>query len=153
MEQAIEAIIASFSPEIVGVNEAPMRVQFTPEIILCPGSVLLTLKNRISCLRIQARAPRSLKLPRSKPAMWDYLGCGANGHKLFLPRVITVNEPLLVMCYKTTVAHQWTYGIIPSFSKLASVVVLYFSNICLSLYINLWVLIVFSFLFVLASDI
>lgn len=69
MERAIEVIIASFSPKIVGVNEAPMKVQFAPKIILCPGSVLLTLKNRIGRLRIQARAPRSLKLPRSKPAM------------------------------------------------------------------------------------
>lgn len=40
-------------------------VQFAPEIILCPGSVLLTLKDRIGRLTIQARAPRSLKLPRS----------------------------------------------------------------------------------------
>lgn len=44
----------------------PFPIQFAPEIILCLQSVLLVLKNRIGCLRIQARASRSLKSPRSK---------------------------------------------------------------------------------------
>ena len=38
-----------------------MKVQFTPEITLCPGSMLLVLENRIGCLRIQAMAPETPK--------------------------------------------------------------------------------------------
>ena len=43
-------------------------------------------------------------------------------YKIFLLRVIAVNEPLLVMYYKATLAHRLTYGIVPFFSKPASVV-------------------------------
>jgi len=43
-----------------------MKIQFAPEITIGLGSVLLALKNRSSYLRIQARAPRSLKNPKSK---------------------------------------------------------------------------------------
>lgn len=94
------------------------------------GLVLLALKNRIGYLRIKARAPRILKNPRSKPAMRHYLGCGANGHRVFLFRVITINDSLLVICYKTTLVHWSTHGIVPSFSKLALSMVSYCSNIC-----------------------
>lgn len=38
--------------------------------------------------------------------MQHYLGWGANDCKLFLLRVITVNEPLLVICYKSPDLHE-----------------------------------------------
>ena len=64
MEQGIEVIIPA--APLLTMPTAPVKIQFAPEIITGLGSMLLALKNRSSHLRIQARAPRSLKIPRSK---------------------------------------------------------------------------------------
>ena len=61
-----------------------MKIQFAPEITIGLGSVLLALKNRSSYLRIQARAPRSLKNPKSKQ------GCAEN---------IEAMEPIVTKAY------------------------------------------------------
>ena len=46
--------------------EQGIEVIMLPEIITGLGNMFLALKNRSSHLRIQVRAPRSLKNPRSK---------------------------------------------------------------------------------------
>lgn len=70
------------------------KLIFSSEIMLCLQSMLLVLKKRTSDLRIQVRAPRSLKNPRSKQGHAENTkGIEPNCHKDLLIRMTAVNVP------------------------------------------------------------